>query len=80
MGKSIYTAEHELLCQVLRDQRTRAGLTQQELADRLGKPQSYVSKFETGERRLDLVELRSVARGLGTTLAELVGRFERALS
>lgn len=45
--------------------RTEAGLTQVALAERLGKPQSFVSKMERGERRLDIVELAIVARALG---------------
>ena len=45
--------------------RRAAGLTQWELAARLGRPQSFVSKYETGERRLDVVELLEVAEALG---------------
>ncbi len=53
-------------------------MTQSELARRLEKPQSYVSKYETGIRRLDLVELEQIARALGLTLCELVRRFEES--
>ena len=53
-------------------------MTQSELARRLEKPQSYVSKYETGVRRLDLVELEQIAQALGLTLCDLVRRFEES--
>lgn len=68
---------HEHLARLLRDMRTRAGLTQTEVATALGKPQSYVSKYESGERRLDLVELGELCPVLGSTLSRLVEEFER---
>ena len=43
----------------------RAGLTQQELADRLGRPQSFVAKYEGGERRLDVIEFVEVSQAIG---------------
>ncbi|MGO8671667.1 MAG: helix-turn-helix domain-containing protein [Capsulimonadaceae bacterium] len=45
--------------------RKQAGLTQAELADRLSRPQSYVSKYERGERRLDVIEFFDVASAIG---------------
>ncbi len=72
--KSIYSAEYQRLCAVLRQLRRDAGLTQVEVAARLDVPQSFVSKYESGERRLDVIELRHVAEALGVTLAEVVGR------
>ncbi len=68
---------HEHLASVLRSFRSRAGLTQTEVALALGKPQSYVSKYESGERRLDLVELAELCAVLKTTLAQLVNEFEK---
>jgi transcriptional regulator with XRE-family HTH domain len=44
--------------------RERAGLTQQQLADRLGKPQSFISKYEGGERRIDVIEFIAIADAL----------------
>jgi len=67
---------HELLAHVLRDLRAQAGLTQTDVASRLGKPQSYVSKYEGGERRLDLIELSDLCKALGITLTGLVDAFE----
>lgn len=56
MSKSLRTPEHVFLCQRLRQVRLSAGLTQADLAQRLDKPQSFVAKVETQERRLDLIE------------------------
>lgn len=58
--------------------RTNAGLTQVALAKRLGRPQSFVSKFENGERRLDVIEFIEIARALGADPANLVSDLDRA--
>ena len=67
---------HEHLARLLRDIRTRAELTQTEVAAALSKPQSYVSKYESGERRLDLVELSELCIVLRITLSQLIHEFE----
>jgi transcriptional regulator with XRE-family HTH domain len=58
MGESIYSREYRLIIERLRNVRLEAGLTQVQAAQKLRKPQSYVSKIERGERRLDVVELQ----------------------
>ena len=80
MDKSIHTAEYAALLGLLRDARSSAGLTQHQLAARLGQSQSFVAKMEVGQRRLDLVQLRTVCRALGTTLPEFVARLEERLA
>lgn len=55
--KSIYSGEYQKLVEKLKQARLSAGLTQKEVAKKLGKPQSFVSKVEAGQRRLDLIEL-----------------------
>lgn len=55
-----------------------AGLTQAALAAKLGKPQSYVSKYERGERRVDVVELLEIADALGVDAAALVAELAKA--
>lgn len=55
--------------------RNAAGITQVELAERLGKPQSFVSKVERGERRLDVIEFCQVAEALGRDPASLLAEF-----
>jgi transcriptional regulator with XRE-family HTH domain len=79
MEKSIFSSEQDTLQQLLRQIRLGAGLRQIDLAKKLGQPQSFVSKFESGERRLDLLELRQVCRAVGLSLAEFSERFEKAL-
>lgn len=78
MDKSIYSVAYQRLCALLREIRTEAGLTQVQVAQRLDEPQSFVSKYESGERRLDVVELSLVADALGTTLANVILRFEES--
>jgi len=67
------------LAHLLVSLRHEAGLRQVDLAERLHKPQSFVSKYESGERRLDLIELLNVCQVLKVSLVELVERFEQAL-
>jgi len=56
-----------------------ANLRQVDLAERLGKPQSYISKYESGERRLDLSEVKHVCAAVGITLTAFAERFEKEL-
>ena len=62
--RSIHTAEFAAVLSVMVAARKRAGLTQQQLARRLERPQSFVSKYESGERRLDVVEFLWILRVL----------------
>ena len=64
LRKSLRTPEHARLVGLLKEHRHRAGLTQQEVAKRLGGPQSFVAKVEGGERRLDLIEFIAIARAV----------------
>lgn len=80
MGKSLNSTESEKLAALLRSVRSEAGLTQAEVAGRLGQPQSFVSKYESGERRLDVIELRQVCKALGVSLGNFVQRFEKEIS
>ena len=77
MAKSIYSAAQQRLQKLLRQARADAGLSQVELAARLGKPQSFVSKYESGERRLDLVELQQICMAVGIDLIKFVKAFNR---
>lgn len=79
MSKSTFTAEYRCFTRLLRATRERAGVTQVDLAKRLKQTQSYVSKVERGERRLDLVQLKWWCTALGTSVAAFVREFERAL-
>lgn len=52
-------------------------MRQVDLAEKLGEPQSFVSRYESGERRLDVLELRDVCHALNVSLEEFVSRFEK---
>lgn len=75
MTSSFHSPEYARLTALLLRARKQAGLTQQQLADRLGKPQSYVAKVERGERRIDPVEFVLIARALGQSPETLFGAF-----
>jgi transcriptional regulator with XRE-family HTH domain len=64
LTKSVFTPTYARFRELLVEARETADLTQAELAERLGRPQSYVSKFERGERRLDVVEFLEIAKAL----------------
>ena len=61
MPKSIYTKEYRKVIGQLKKARLEAGLKQIEVAKRLGKHQSYISKIERGERRIDIAELKEIS-------------------
>jgi transcriptional regulator with XRE-family HTH domain len=70
MLKTVFTAEHKIITTRLSELRTRAGLSQRDLAERLAVPQAFVSKIETGERKLDLVEYIVVCKAIGASPEE----------
>jgi site-specific recombinase XerD len=74
-----YLPETSLLKGRLREIRDRARLRQGDVAEAIGRLQSFVSEYEAGQRRLDLVELRAVCIACGTTVRRLVDDYERRL-
>ena len=72
MGKTIHSSEHQKLRELLIAARRKAGLTQHEVAERLGRPQSFVAKVEGGERRLDVIEFVDLVRALGADPVKLL--------
>ncbi|MGW3993932.1 helix-turn-helix domain-containing protein [Amycolatopsis sp. NPDC004772] len=80
MDKSIYSADYRRLCVLLRELRDEAGLTQVQVAERLDEPQSFVSKYEAGERRIDVVELRQIVDVLGIDIVSVIQRLWPAAS
>lgn len=70
MSNRLWDKQQLAFRETLKDIRQQAGLTQQELARRLDKPQSYISKYENGERRLDYLELREICSQLGYSVEE----------
>ncbi len=76
MPKAKFTRDSAILLTLLKAVRTGAGLTQAEMAKKLGQPQSFVSKYESGERRLDVLELRQVCRASGISLIDFIRKLE----
>lgn len=62
MKKTIHSKQSAKLCALLSAARKKAGLTQQQLAEMLGRPQSFVAKYELGERRVDVIEFLAIAK------------------
>lgn len=79
MKKRIYIAQRGRLVSLLREMRIEAGLTQVDLAARIEKDQAYVSRYESGQRRLDVLEVREICQVVGVRLEEFVKRLESAL-
>ncbi|TDL74892.1 XRE family transcriptional regulator [Palleronia sediminis] len=78
MTKTIRSEGHEALCQALIDARKAAGLTQAELAQRLRCHQSFVARIESGERRVDVIELVAITRAIEVTTSEILKVVEEA--
>ena len=79
MEKSIYTKDYGIFLDCLRQARKAAGITQEQLAEKIGTTQSVVSKFERGERRIDVVELRVICKATGISLVEFVKTMESSI-
>ena len=75
MQKSLSSSKQKAFLELLRQVREEAGLRQIDVADRLDRPQSFVSKYESGERRLDLLELELVCDACDTDLSKFVRRY-----
>lgn len=71
MTKSIFTPEYDLLRARLVEMRTSAGLTQRQLAAKLGRERSFVARVEQGERRVDLVEFAWICRACGVSAEKI---------
>src|SRR6266403_1448197 len=75
IGKSVHSSDQAAFCKLMIGARKAAGLTQHALALRLKKPQSFVAKYEGGERRIDVVEFIAIARALGADPLKLFREF-----
>jgi transcriptional regulator with XRE-family HTH domain len=72
MDKSLYTGQGKRFCELLIAARKKAGLTQTELAKRIGVDQAFISKYENGDRRLDVLEFLKIAEALNVDPASIV--------
>jgi transcriptional regulator with XRE-family HTH domain len=75
--KSLRSPEHVRLIELLIAAREKADMTQQQLADKLGKHQSFVAKYEGGERRIDVIEFLHIARALGFDASRAIRTIEK---
>ena len=73
MARSVFTVAYQSFIRGLIEARKSAGVTQVELAGRVAKPQSFISKVERCERRLDVIEFCAIARAIGTEPERLLG-------
>lgn len=71
--------QQKVLLSLLRDLRVQSGIRQIDMARALGKPQAFVSYYESGVRRLDLLELRQICSVLGVSLLDFVRKLEKLL-
>ncbi|EOG7617899.1 XRE family transcriptional regulator [Vibrio cholerae] len=76
MTYSVFSKKYEIFRLLLVSERKEAGVTQRSLAEQLGKPQSFVSKYENGERRIDLVEFLDIAAALQFDAYEFIKNLE----
>lgn len=77
--KTIHDDTYQVLVDCLRHERQKAEMTQTDLATRLGTAQSYVSKYERLERRLDVIEVRAICHALGLDFPKFIASFEQEL-
>lgn len=80
MRKSIHTPEYRVFLRRLREARERSGLSQGDVARAIGESQSFVSKLERGERRLDIIETRTLCGALGQRFPRFVAALEAELA
>ena len=80
MKKTLSTKESKILLEMLYQLRSSSGIRQSDLAQMLKVPQSFISKFESGERRIDLIELRAILKCLNTKLVEFITELEKRLN
>jgi transcriptional regulator with XRE-family HTH domain len=72
IGKTVHSVGQAIFCELLIEARKRAGLTQQQLAKRLSAHQSFIAKYEGGERRLDVIEFLAITRAIGADPVRLL--------
>src|SRR5437588_278252 len=79
MDKTVHSPQYQCFLRELRRAREMAGLTQSEVAERLSEPQSWVSRVESGETRMHLIEFRAYCQAIGVNPVEFMETLESAL-
>lgn len=77
--KTIHAKDYHKVIGMLRELREQNFLTQKELADRIGSDQTFISKIEIGERRLDIIELKYICEALEISLVEFIMNVEKEI-
>ena len=80
MSKTTYSQANDIFRELLKETRVAKNLTQADVAKSLGLPQSYVSKYESGERRLDFVETVLVCEALGMSIEDFAAAYSTKLA
>ncbi|MDE6637464.1 MAG: helix-turn-helix domain-containing protein [Muribaculaceae bacterium] len=78
--KSIYKKDYQQLLDMLKSYRLERGVTQEQLASRLGVNQAIISKIETHERRLDVIELREICVAIGISFSDFIIQLDKNLT
>ncbi|HRQ39312.1 MAG TPA: helix-turn-helix transcriptional regulator [Chloroflexota bacterium] len=78
MASSVHDPKYKNFCRLIITYRQRQGLTQMQLAEKLNRPQSFVSKYENGDRRVDLIEFLDIAEALEIDPLEFIRDFQKA--
>ncbi len=79
MISSTHNPKYKRFCHLIIEKRRQQGVTQSQLAEKLGRPQSFVSKYENGERRIDLIEFMEIAAALGIDPVKFVRDFQETV-
>jgi len=79
MGRWVSSPSYQAAVRVLVEARKAAGLTQREVASRIGRPYTVIANIERGERQIDVVEFIAIARALGAGELELMARIANAI-
>jgi len=74
------TRQREKLLLLLRELRQKSAMRQTDIAEQLDVPQSFISKYESGTRRLDVLELRRICQLMGISLQDFVKKLEESLN
>ena len=80
VSKNTYTHANDIFRELLKETRAAKNLTQVDVAKSLGVPQSYVSKYESGERRLDFIETALVCEALGVSIEDFAAAYSAKLA
>ena len=77
MQKTIHSPANQAFCFLFREERTKKGLSQSALAEKLDKPQSFIAKVEKGQRRVDLIEFLTIAEAIGFDPVKFIRKLQK---